>query len=75
MSTSLDGWQRAHCSSSIVVTAYDFESGRLGSNPEWGQYTIRLRSLHRAYSSLHPFVVVHWVPEQLNLKAVTGHAS
>ena len=25
------------CSSSVVVTAYDFESGRLGSNPEWGQ--------------------------------------
>ena len=37
-----------------------------------GQYTIRLRSLHRAYPSLHPFGVVHWVPEQLNIKAVTG---
>ena len=24
------------CSGSVVVTAYDFESGRLGSNPEWG---------------------------------------
>ena len=35
-------------------------------------YTIRLRSLHRAYPSLHPFGVVHWVPEQLNIKAVTG---
>ena len=23
------------CSGSVVVTAYDFESGRLGSNPEW----------------------------------------
>ena len=22
--------------------------------------------------SLHPFGVVHWVPEQLNIKAVTG---
>ena len=43
-----------------------------GSNPDWGQYTIRLRSLHRAYPSLHPFGVVHWVPEQLNIKAVTG---
>ena len=40
-----------------------------------GQYTIRLRSRHRAYPSLHPFGVVHWVPEQLNIKAVTGHAS
>ena len=24
------------CSGSIVVTAYDFESGRPGSNPKWG---------------------------------------
>ena len=23
-------------SGSVVVTAYDFEPGRLGSNPEWG---------------------------------------
>ena len=37
-----------------------------------GQYTMRLRSLHRAYPSLHRFRVVHWVPEQLNIKAVTG---
>ena len=34
---------------------------------------MRLRSQHRAQSSLHPsVVVVHWVPEQLNMKAVTG---
>ena len=37
-----------------------------------GRYTMRLRSLHRAYPSLHPFGVIHWVPEQLNIKAVTG---
>ena len=24
------------CSGSVVVTAYDFESGCPGSNPEWG---------------------------------------
>ena len=36
------------------------------------QYTIRLRSLHRAYPTLHPFGVVHWIPEQLNIKDVTG---
>ena len=24
------------CSVSVVVTAYDFESGNPGSNPEWG---------------------------------------
>ena len=23
------------CNGSVVVSAYDFESGRLGSNPEW----------------------------------------
>ena len=59
-------------SGSIVVTAYDSEFGLPGSNPEWGQYTMRLRSLHRAYPSLHPSGVAHWVPEQLNIKAVTG---
>ena len=37
-----------------------------------GYYTMRLLSLHRAYPSLHPSGVVHWVPEQLNIKAVTG---
>ena len=46
----------------IVVTAYDSESGRPGSNPEWGQYTMRLRSLHRAYPSLHPSGVVQSCP-------------
>ena len=30
-----------------------------------------LRSLHMAYPSLHPYGVVRWVPEQLNIKAVT----
>ena len=33
---------------------------------------MRLRSLHRAYPNLHPSGVVNWVPEQLNMKAVTG---
>ena len=33
---------------------------------------MRLRSLHRAYPSLHPSGVVHWLQEQLNIKAVTG---
>ena len=62
------------CSGSALVTAYDFQSGRPGSNPEWGPiYTMRLRSLHRAYIlRLHPVEVVHWVPEQLDMKVVTG---
>ena len=63
----------AHQCAVVVITAYDFESGRPGSNSELGPiYYIRLRSLHRAYPSLHPFEVVHWAPEQLNKKAVTG---
>ena len=59
------------CSGSVVVTAYDFESGRPGSNPKWGPiYYEAIEALitaqpHRAYRSLHPSGVVHWVPEQL----------
>ena len=29
-------WRLDVCSGSVVVTAYDSESGRMGSNPEWG---------------------------------------
>ena len=60
------------CSGSVVVTDFDSESGRPGSNPEWGQYTMRLRTLLMAYPSLHPSGVVHWVPGQLSKNAVTG---
>ena len=65
---------RTVCSGSVVVTAYDSESGRTGSNPEWGliSYEASIAAVHRAYPSLHPSGVVHWVPEQLNMKAVTG---
>ena len=63
------------CSGSVVVTVYDFESGRPGSNPERGLIFYKASiTIHRAYSSLHPSGVVHWVPEQLNIKDVTGHA-
>ena len=44
------------CSGSVVVTAYDSESGRPGSNPEWG--LIYYEAWHRAYPSLHPSGVV-----------------
>ena len=30
--------------------------------PSGCQYSMRLDRLHRAYPSLHPFGVVHWVP-------------
>ena len=33
------------CSGSVVVTAYDFESGRPGSNPEWVLGRSRLHDL------------------------------
>ena len=33
---------------------------------------MRLDRLHRAYPSLHPFGVVHWVPVLSNIKTVTG---
>ena len=29
-------WHKSVCRGSVVVTAHDSESGRLGSNPEWG---------------------------------------
>ena len=57
------------CSGSVVVTAYDFESDCPGSNPEWG---LIYYEASIAYPSLHPSGLVHWVPEQLNIKAVTG---
>ena len=44
------------------------------SRSSWCQYSMRLDPMHRAYSSLliHPFGLVHWVPEQLNIKTVNG---
>ena len=55
-----------------MVTAYDSESGRPGSNPEWGliyyEASITAQGLPEPSSPR----VVHWVPEQLNIKAVTG---
>ena len=33
---------------------------------------MRLDWLHRAYPSLHPFGVVHWVPVLSNIKTATG---
>ena len=38
----------------------------------WQQYSMRLDRLHRAYPSLHPFGVVHWVPVLSNIKTATG---
>ena len=63
------------CSGSVVVIAYDFESGHPGSNPECGQIYYKASITAQGYPSLHLSRVVHWVPEQLNLKAVTGDAS
>ena len=60
------------CSGSVVVTAYIIMNSAIRVRILSGvQYTIRLRSLHRAHPSLPLHGVVHWVPEQLNIKAVT----
>ena len=40
--------------------------------PSGCQYSMRLDRLHRAYPSLHPFGVLHWVPVLSNIKTVTG---
>ena len=55
------------CSGSVVVTAYDSESGRPGSSPEWGLIYYEASITAQGLPG-----VVHWVPEQLNIKAVTG---
>ena len=61
------------CSGSVVVTAYDFKSGHPGSNPEWGpmyyKASITAQGLPEPSSLRDGY---HWVPEQLNIKAVTG---
>ena len=63
---------RLVCSGSVVVTPYDSESGRPGSNPEWGliyyEASITAQGLPEP-SSLRGSTLV---PEQLNIKAVTG---
>ena len=57
-----------------MVTAYDSESGRPGSNPEWGliyyEASITAQGLPEP-SSLRGTIST-LVPEQLNIKAVTG---
>ena len=55
-----------------MVTAYDFESGRPGSNPEWR--LIYCKALITAQGLPEPSSLrgSTTVPEQLNIKAVTG---
>ena len=62
------------CSGSVVVTAYDLESGCPGSNPEWGPI------YYKAPITVHDLPdlsscrgsTLGTIPEQLNIKAVTG---
>ena len=60
------------CSGSVVVTAYDFESGCPCSNLEWG--SIYYEALITAQGSPEPSSLLgsslYWVPEQLNIKDV-----
>ena len=68
---------RAHAHSlegTLVVTAYDFESSCPGSNPEW--VPIHYKALITTQGLPEPSSLrgSTLVPEQLNIKAVTGHA-
>ena len=62
------------CSGSIISGHYS----RLWTRrfmvrvPSGCHYSMRLDRLHRAYQSLHPFAVVHWVPVLSNIKTATG---
>ena len=63
-------FQPAVCSGSVVVTLMIFR--KPGSNPELIYYEA---SIAQGLPEPYPSGVVHWVPEQLNIKAVMGHAS
>ena len=47
------------CSGSVVVTAYDFESGRRGSNPEWGLIYYKASITAQGLPEPSPSGVVH----------------
>ena len=61
-------------SGSIMVTTLDCGPGGswFESRSSGCQYSMWLDRLHRAYPSLHPFGVVHWVPVLSNIKTATG---
>ena len=61
------------CSGSVVVTAYDSESSRPSSNPEWEliYYEASITAQGLPESSSFRGSRIHWVQEQLNIKAVT----
>ena len=63
------------CSGSVVVTAYDFESDRPGSNPEWGLIYYKASITAQGLPEPSSLRGSNWVPEQLNIKVGTGHAS
>ena len=62
-------WQ---CSGSVVVTAYDFESGRLGSNPDWGLIYYKASITAQGLPEPSSLQGSSLILEQLNIKAVTG---
>ena len=60
------------CSGSMVVTTHGLWTRRFLVRVSSGrQYSMRLDRLHRAYPSLYPFGVVHWVPVLSNIKIAT----
>ena len=56
----------------VVVTAYDFESGRPGSNPKWGLIRYKASITAQGLPEPSSFRGITLIPEQLNIKAVTG---
>ena len=54
------------------VTAYDFVSGHTGSNPEWGTIYYETLIAEQDLSESSSLRGSKLVPEQLNIKAVTG---
>ena len=66
-----------HCQISVQRYYSGYYSGLwtqrfLVQVPSGCQYSMRLDRLHRAYPSLHPFGVAHWVPVLSNIKTATG---
>ena len=55
-----------------MVTTYDFESGRPGSNPEWGPIYYKASITAQGLPEPSSLRGSTSVPEQLNIKTVTG---
>ena len=64
--------KHAVCSGSVVFTDYDFESGRSGSNHEWGPIYYKASIFAQGFPEPSSLRGSTSVTEQLNINAVTG---